>query len=176
MGVSFGVESGHIFRGNVLGVVDPKGRTSLPAAFRTAAENRARFHMAPGAPTPEREVLIGEHPDLPCLRGYDPTYEVTLLRELKAEIEGSGVANPRAEYEKARRRNFGALETIGYDPSGRIVLPAHLRDYAGLTDTAYFIGVAETFEIWHPATFEEVEADNGPALRKLRALLAERRK
>jgi MraZ protein len=39
------------------------------------------------------------------------------------------------------------------DETGRIVLPARLRQKVGLEDMAFFIGNGDTFEIWNPETY-----------------------
>ena len=37
------------------------------------------------------------------------------------------------------------------------MLPAKLRDKIGLEDWAYFASNVDTFQIWKPETFEEIE-------------------
>ena len=41
------------------------------------------------------------------------------------------------------------------DSQGRILLPKHLLDYAGLTKEALIIGAGNRAEIWNPASYEE---------------------
>ena len=41
------------------------------------------------------------------------------------------------------------------DETGRLVLPAKLRQKAGITGEAYFISKGTTFQIWNPERFEE---------------------
>jgi len=40
------------------------------------------------------------------------------------------------------------------DETGRLVLPAKLRQKIDVTDAAYFIASGDTFQIWNPDTFE----------------------
>jgi MraZ protein len=47
--------------------------------------------------------------------------------------------------------------TASVDETGRIVLPAALRDKIGLEGEAYFIAAGDTFQIWKPETFEAEE-------------------
>ncbi|MCJ8332902.1 MAG: division/cell wall cluster transcriptional repressor MraZ, partial [Epibacterium sp.] len=44
------------------------------------------------------------------------------------------------------------------DETGRLVLPAKLRSKIGLDKEAFFIAAGDTFQIWNPDTFEDVEA------------------
>ena len=50
---------------------------------------------------------------------------------------------------------LGAKEVVVLDTQGRIVLPEHLRSYAGLTHTAKVIGCIDKVEIWDPGRFQE---------------------
>ena len=52
--------------------------------------------------------------------------------------------------------NGQSLKTT-VDETGRIVLPAKLRQKIGMGDTAYFIATGDTFQIWKPETYEEIE-------------------
>ena len=171
------LERGQIFHSSALGVVDPKGRTSLPQDYRVVVENRLRQTLEPGGAFPEKEVLIGEHPRLPCLQGFDTTHELKLYNQLVERAEAAGPEQAGEVLDELQAGAFGVLEKVGYDTAGRIVLPAHLRAFAGLDDgLAFFLGAGDTFQIWSPERFREHNPDKGPVLRKLDALLAERRK
>jgi MraZ protein len=73
-------------------------------------------------------------------------------------------------------RNFhrffisGASEVI-LDKQGRILIPPHLRKYAGLKKELVLAGVGRKFEIWDLERFEaqrlEVEKDFDPLLDSL---------
>ncbi|MBT8415176.1 MAG: division/cell wall cluster transcriptional repressor MraZ, partial [Boseongicola sp.] len=43
------------------------------------------------------------------------------------------------------------------DDTGRIVLPSKLRQKIDLEGEAYFIASGDTFQIWKPETYEEIE-------------------
>jgi len=60
-----------------------------------------------------------------------------------------------------------------FDGEGRIVLPPYLMEYAGITDSATFVGVGRTFQIWeaealaaHDIATRTVARDNIKLLRK----------
>ena len=43
------------------------------------------------------------------------------------------------------------------DETGRLVLPAKLRQKIGLDKEAFFIAAGDTFQIWQPETYEAEE-------------------
>jgi MraZ protein len=87
-------------------------------------------------------------------------------------FDGCVVGYPMPEWEKieesfrrvnvldARLRNLqrfiisGAVEVV-LDKQGRLLLPPHLRSYAGLDKDVVLAGVGHKFEIWDMARFEE---------------------
>lgn len=44
------------------------------------------------------------------------------------------------------------------DETGRLVLPAKLRQKIGLEAEAFFIAAGDTFQIWRPETYDAEEA------------------
>jgi MraZ protein len=64
---------------------------------------------------------------------------------------------------------FGECEKLKVDPDGRTVLPKRLRDHAGITETAVFVGLGNKFQIWEPEAynkFRERAREQALALRK----------
>jgi len=57
-----------------------------------------------------------------------------------------------------RRQVYSGAELCGLDRQGRILIPAHLRDYADLTREAVLVGAGDTFEIWDAARWEREAA------------------
>ena len=53
---------------------------------------------------------------------------------------------------------LGSAQRLGYDKTGRIVLPDSLRAHAGLTSSATFVGLGNRFQIWSPETHEARKA------------------
>ena len=45
------------------------------------------------------------------------------------------------------------------DETGRIVLPARLRQKIGIDGEAYFIAMGDTFQIWKPETFDSHDSE-----------------
>ena len=64
---------------------------------------------------------------------------------------------------------FGECEKLKIDPDGRTVLPKRLRDHAGITETAVFVGLGNKFQIWEPEAynkFRERAREQALALRR----------
>jgi MraZ protein len=60
-----------------------------------------------------------------------------------------------------RLRRFYASGSVPWriDSQGRILVPAFLREHAGLDNKVTLAGVLERVEIWSPAKFEASQAD-----------------
>jgi MraZ protein len=70
-----------------------------------------------------------------------------------------GSANPSA---RAFVRTMAAsAHTDLIDKQGRINVPAHLREYAGITRECVVTGALDHGEIWSPERWDQVEAIAG---------------
>jgi len=137
------------FAGEFAHSLDEKGRLAIPAKFR------ARFK--------EGAVVtrwVGE-----CLAVF-PTPEWDALN---AEIG----KRPRTDPAVARFRHFILAGAHEADPDGqgRVVVPAHLREYAHLGGEAIVIGNSDHLEVWEPgrwrANLERVQSEIERDLRDL---------
>lgn len=133
------------YQGKGVGLVDDKGRVAIPAALRNA--------LARNAPRPDGKdggtVLVGDHPDFPCLIAYDRGY-VPLLKQELSERRAEAAARIGSPEYYAVRMAVGSVEEASFDGSGRFVLPPYERDSAGITDVAFFLGDIESFMVWDP--------------------------
>ena len=57
---------------------------------------------------------------------------------------------------------FAMSQPLPFDTEGRIVLPENLAAHAHITDSAAFVGLGKSFQIWEPNRF----ADHQAALRE----------
>ena len=64
-------------------------------------------------------------------------------------------------------RFLTTAERLDMDGSGRIVIPEHLTDLAGLEDTAVFVGTEEGFQLWSE---DRWESDGMPSVEEAQAL------
>ena len=130
------------FAGEFAHSLDEKGRLAIPAKFR------GRFK--------EGAVVtrwMGE-----CLAIF-PTSE---WDSINSEV------SKRARTDRQTREfvHFvlgGAHETEP-DAQGRIVVPAHLRQFAHLTTDAVVIGAAQHLEVWEPGRWQRRLAEIQPSI------------
>lgn len=123
--------------------VDAKGRVSIPAPFRKvlAAENSPLLFLRP------------EVRGRPAIEGFGEAYFEELARQLE---QLSPVSD---EYEALADLMVSRTWQLPLDETGRIVLPAPLREAAGIKDEALFVGRIRTFQIWNPETYRALEAE-----------------
>ena len=128
------------FRGHSYRSLDDKGRLMLPPDIRSAAESQA---------SGGRLMLTNFDG---CVVGYPLT-----------EWEAIEESFSRVNVLDKRLRNFqrffisGAVE-VTLDKAGRVLLPPHLRKYAGLDREVVVAGVGRKFEIWDQGKFEAQRA------------------
>jgi MraZ protein len=127
------------FRGRYEHSLDSKDRITVPARFRAA--------LADG-------VVLSAGLD-PCVEVY-PTGAYTRFEE-----QVLGDLNPLARDGRMMRRRFHARshdETL--DSAGRVRIPRHLIEHAGLEEgTCVIVGVADHLEIWNQRTWAEHDAE-----------------
>ncbi|NTW22212.1 division/cell wall cluster transcriptional repressor MraZ [Candidatus Falkowbacteria bacterium] len=112
--------------------LDAKGRLAIPAKFRVLLEGGA---------------VVTKGLDN-CLFLYPKKEWEQLARKLAALPIGK--ANTRAF---ARLMLAGAAE-VDFDSQGRIILPEHLRKFAGLNKTTVVAGLFDRLEIWDESVWE----------------------
>ena len=133
------------FRGEGLQKVDSKGRVSIPALFRRVVQ-ACDPNWTEGL-APELVIVYGD-----TRREFLECYTIEAIEEVDAKID----ALPRGSVgRKTLERLFhGQSFPTSIDETGRLVLPAKLRQKIGLDKEAYFIAAGDTFQIWNPETYE----------------------
>jgi MraZ protein len=122
-----------VFTGEYRHTVDDKGRLAIPAKFRT--------QLAGGA-------YVSRWID-GCLAIHTRDGWETL----DARVSGLAITDARARL--FQRQIFaGALEAE-LDRQGRVLIPAYLREEAGLEGEAIVVGVRDHAEIWAPDRWAE---------------------
>lgn len=136
------------FRGESHHKVDTKGRVSIPALFRRVLE--AEDPNFRDGDNPELVIVYGDD-----RRKYLECYTINAIDEVDDKIS----ALPRGSMQRQmlQRLFHGQSFPTSVDDTGRLVLPAKLRQKIGLTDEAFFIAAGDTFQIWNPTTYEEEE-------------------
>jgi len=143
--------------------VDRKGRVSVPAPFRAHLVGQ-NFSG----------VIAYRSFNLPCIEGCDWVRMEDYATRIDQLAQGS---------DEAHKLNaiFSDSKQLVLDGEGRIVLPTSLLGHAGITETAIFVGVGRTFQIWSPERYQARESTlreraerEGAAIPALQLLPGER--
>lgn len=112
--------------------IDAKGRIIIPAKYREQMGDK--FYVTRG---------LDE-----CLFVYAPDEWEKFENHIKELPIGS------KEARKINRFFFVGATDDEVDRQGRIMIPAHLREYAHLEKNVILAGVGNHLEIWDPATYD----------------------
>ena len=121
-----------MFLGEYAHTIDDKGRLTIPAKFRS-------------------DLAAG----LVLTRGFDQNlmlYPVEGWKDLAASISERGLTNQRVR--AFRRRVFSGAADLTPDRQGRILVPAYLREFAGIDGSVVVAGMFDFIEIWSVENWE----------------------
>ena len=138
------------FTGTYVNKVDKKGRVSVPAPFRATLE-------ALGAPV----VNLKPSADRQALDGVTEAY----MDEVQRRLDAMDLYSP--EREALEIREFSETQQLQMDPEGRIILPRHMLDLAGITESVAFMGMGSRFQIWEPEALKAHQQSRLAASREL---------
>ena len=117
-----------MFTGEYRHTVDDKGRLAIPAKFRTQLEAGAFVSR--------------------WIDGCLAIHTRSGWEHLETLVSGLAITDARARL--FQRQIFGGALEAEVDRQGRVLLPAYLRDEAGLAGDAVVVGVRDHAEIWSP--------------------------
>ena len=104
--------------------IDPKGRVIVPSKFRE--DLGERFYVT---------------------KGMGKSLFVLSPKEWE-KLQEQIMAMPMSKARPLQLYFFAGAAEVEPDKQGRILLPQHLRDHAGLTKDIAFVGVSRRAEIW----------------------------
>ena len=58
-----------------------------------------------------------------------------------------------------RRAVFSSAEPVELDKQGRVIIPDHLRQYAGISGDVSIIGLGEYIEIWDTQAWQKLDGE-----------------
>lgn len=123
-----------MFLGEYEHTIDVKGRMAVPAKFRGQMERGAVISKGMGR----------------CLS----VYTMTRWEEKSATLVEGKTDEELRDFE---RRIYPSASEVELDSQGRLVIPARLRAYAGLTNDVTVAGVRDHIEIWDRASWQEYQ-------------------
>ncbi len=141
-----------MFLGEFEHTIDQKGRLAIPVKFRNALSDGA-------------VVTRG-------LDGCLTVYPKKVWESLAARIAGLPMTDPNARA-FSRFMLSGAVDAEA-DKQGRVMLPAYLREHAGLKSNVVVAGLYDRVEIWDEAKWssynQEADANSSDIASRLSEL------
>ncbi len=144
-------------RGRFFLKMDAKGRVAIPAGLRV--ELQAQGDLPP---------FLTNLVDCPAVGVF--AHE----RWLAIEQRLASMSQSQPEVLRYQRLLVSGAEECKLDAQGRVLVPPHLRDHAGLERDVVIAGVGRRIEIWDRARFEQELADireDGPGVSRVAAEL-----
>ena len=129
-----------LFFSTFVNKVDRKGRVSVPATFRAAVADQS-FSGIVVFPSFKYEALDASG----IKRMEEMSSRMNMLEEFSEDHENLGML-------------FASSHSLPFDTEGRIILPESLAEHAHITDSAAFVGLGKSFQIWEPTRFAEHQA------------------
>ncbi len=133
--------------------LDAKGRMAIPARYRQQIQAGCEGCLVATIDTEERCLLL---------------YPLHEWEQIQQKIEALPSFNPAAR--RIQRLLIGHATDLEMDGSGRLLLPAPLRDYAQLDKKVVLLGQGRKFEIWSEELWNQTreqylkEVEGGMAL------------
>ncbi len=131
------------FFGKFLGVIDEKGRISIPAKIRPGGSDDS-----PKRGIPSGEIMILTKGLDGCLFLYsEDEWEkfVTRLNTLPYDLK---------DIRFYSRDQYQHTTSVRVDRAGRILIPESLRELAELKRDVVLVGVNRCIEIWNPSRYD----------------------
>lgn len=120
-----------MFRGLTSINMDPKGRMALPTRYRDSVLDSCQGNLVVTIDTEDKCLLLYPQPD---------------WQEIERKVASLPSFNKAAR--RVQRLLIGHATEVELDSAGRLMIPAPLREYAGIDKRAMLVGQGKKFEIW----------------------------
>jgi MraZ protein len=144
-------------RGRFFQKMDAKGRVAIPAGLRVELQSRGQEELPP---------ILTSLVDCRAVGVF--AHEQWTVFEQRLEEKSQS----QPELMRFRRLIISSAEECKLDGQGRVLVPTHLREYAGLERDVVIAGVGRRIEIWDRSRFDEelasIQAD-GPNISRAAA-------
>jgi MraZ protein len=129
------------FRGNFNHTVDAKGRVSLPSEFRQIIEQHK-----------EKSVVLTNYisDGSRCIEGFSLKTWIEFEAKLRSKSRFS------SKLQKLENFYLSRAAECAVDGAGRILVPNHLRAYAGLDKDVTFTSSIHGFRIWDTRVWDHI--------------------
>lgn len=126
-----------LFLSTAVNKIDKKGRVSVPSGFRAALSVQSF-----------QGVVLFKSYSHDCLEGVG----WGVMEDLSRRLDSFDFLS--SEQDDLSTAIFAEAVQLPFDGEGRIIVPAPLVSFAGLSDQAVFVGMGNKFQIWSPEGFE----------------------
>jgi MraZ protein len=130
-----------LFLSTFVNKVDKKGRVSVPATFRAALAGQS-FNGIVAFRSFKSSAIEGS--------GIDR------IEEMSARLDA---LDQFSEDYDSLASIFADAQQLPFDGEGRIVLPEDLAQHAGISESAAFVGLGRTFQIWEPEAHRQHQTE-----------------
>lgn len=127
-----------MFRGINSATLDSKGRVALPTRVRESLDAVSDGKLVVTIDTRDRCLLL---------------YPLPLWEEVHKRLDALSNMNPNSRI--VQRLIIGYATDLEPDANGRLLLPAQLREYAGLDKRLNLVGQTNKIEIWSEERWEQ---------------------
>jgi len=144
---------GPVYFGTAETVLDDKNRVTVPRRFRETMDvlKHAVWFLARGF---DRSISLFPHTEWNKIRKQANRY-----------------SSMNAQALDFRRLLFASATEVRPDRQGRIPIPSHLREYAGLEREAVLIGVDDHLELWSRHAWAGFQGEHDPEFKGMAAQL-----
>ncbi|MCL2883260.1 MAG: hypothetical protein FWF30_02170 [Coriobacteriia bacterium] len=145
------------FIGNATNTVDKSGRIPLPVIIRRELEEgETEF------------VLVRDGQAFPCISMHTKVTFELFSRKMVAHSEANaqdedGLDPTDENVVRAAAGTIGRSEKVTLDSAKRLTIKKEMLNYAGITDTAVFVGMGDYIRIFAPEVWAEYMRDFTPA-------------
>lgn len=133
--------------------------------YETVLDAKSRITV----PRKLRKVMVeNDHITWHVTRGYDTNlylYHKAAWGDLVEWIDSLPARDPRVH--DFMRLVFGCAAEVRMDGQGRVPIPQHLRDLAGLKKDVVLAGMGGRLELWDRGAWDMHEQTNGPKFRSM---------
>lgn len=118
--------------------LDAKGRMAVPARYRDLLADKESSQLVVTIDTEEKCLLV---------------YPLSQWEPIQTKLEALPSFNAAAR--RIQRLIIGHATDVDMDGNGRLLLPAPLREYAGLEKKLVMMGQGNKFELWDEVHWQE---------------------
>ena len=137
-----------LFASTFVNKIDRKGRVSVPASFRAALMGQPYAGIVAFRSLKFQALDAG---------GFDR------LEEISQGLDGLPELSDERD---ALASMLSDAQQLPFDSEGRVILPQPLLAYAGIGDTAAFVGIGRSFQIWEPQCYQSHQEEMRERVRQ----------